>query len=56
MTWFLGDKCHEGGNDEEIYKALSPDNSYQVSSPKGTREIIDQVLIPHFSKGEEVEH
>lgn len=56
VTWFLGDKCHEGGNDEEIYKALSPDNSYQVSSPKGTREIIDQVLIPHFSKGEEVEH
>ena len=52
--WFIGDKCHEGGNDEEIYKALLPNNSFSVESPTETKDIIEKVLIPLF-KGEKIE-
>ncbi len=51
-VWFVGDKCHNGGNDEEIYNELSPDNSFAVKSPKQTRELIQEILIPLFSRGE----
>jgi phosphomannomutase len=49
-VWFIGDKCYEGGNDEEIYKALLPNNAFSVSSPSQTYEIINGILIPLFSK------
>ena len=48
--WFVGDRCYEGGNDEEIYKALLPDNSFSVENPKQTKDIIDKILIPLFKK------
>ena len=50
-TWFVGDKCHEGGNDEEIYKALLP-NSYSVKNTKETFEILKKFIIPKVSEGE----
>ena len=50
-AWFLGDRCHEGGNDEEIYKLLLP-NSYSVSSTTETHEILQKIIIPELSKGE----
>mgnify|MGYP003154459378 CR=1 FL=1 len=48
--WFVGDRCHEGGNDEEIYKALLPNNSFSVETPKQTKEVIEEILIPTFKK------
>ncbi len=51
-VWFFGDRCYEGGNDEEIYKFLSPNNSFSVDSPKQTREILENNLIPFLSEGE----
>tara|TARA_Y100001973_G_C5162150_1_gene314126 strand:- start:465 stop:1277 length:813 start_codon:yes stop_codon:yes gene_type:complete len=53
--WFLGDKCHEGGNDEEIYKALLPNNSFSVESPEETCQIIKNIIIPLFKKGDKDE-
>jgi phosphomannomutase len=50
--WFIGDKCHQGGNDEEIYTSLLPHNSFSVETPKQTNEIINTILIPLFEKGE----
>jgi len=50
-AWFLGDRCYEGGNDEEIYKLLLPD-SYSVESTKETAEILQKIIIPELSKRE----
>jgi phosphomannomutase len=49
--WFLGDRCYEGGNDEEIYKALLPKNSFSVENPVQTQDVIEKIIIPLFSKG-----
>ncbi len=54
--WFIGDRCYEGGNDEEIYKALLPNNSFSVENPKQTVEIINNILKPLFQKGDPDEH
>ncbi len=50
-AWFLGDRCYEGGNDEEIYRLLLP-NSYSVESTEQTRETLQKIIIPELSKGE----
>ena len=50
--WFIGDKCHAGGNDEEIFKALNP-NSFSVETPEQTEEILTNILIPLFAKGDD---
>ena len=50
--WFIGEKCYEGGNDEEIYKALLPDNSFSVEAPKQTQEVIEKIILPLFKKRE----
>ena len=45
--YFLGDKCGENGNDKEIYDALQP-NSWWVESPKHTKKILQEILIPRL--------
>jgi phosphomannomutase len=47
--WFVGDRCHQGGNDEEIYNHLSP-KSFSVDGTSETCEIINNVLIPLFKE------
>ena len=45
--YFLGDRCGEDGNDKEIYDALHP-NSWWVESPKHTKKILQEILIPRL--------
>tara|TARA_R110002096_G_scaffold74814_5_gene177108 strand:+ start:456 stop:1253 length:798 start_codon:yes stop_codon:yes gene_type:complete len=47
--WFIGDRCYEGGNDEEIYKHLLP-NSFSVENTQQTLDLINNVLIPLFKE------
>ena len=42
-VWFVGDRCHEDGNDFEIYQACG-DQSYISTGPTQTVEIIDNIL------------
>ena len=45
--WFVGDACHEGGNDHEIYKHLKKEGrAFHTSSPIETGEIIRNHILP----------
>ncbi|MBK26047.1 MAG: hypothetical protein CME70_18770 [Halobacteriovorax sp.] len=53
-TWFVGDKCREGGNDFAIYKALRPmGTSYEVDMPENTIRLINELIIPHIKEKNE---
>lgn len=56
QKWFVGDKCHAGGNDQEIYQSLLPDNSFSVSNSSETVDVINNILIPLFKKEGKNEH
>lgn len=48
-VYFVGDACHEGGNDWHIYHALKDleknvDTSYQTAGPDHTIDIIDGII------------
>ena len=46
-TWFVGDKCDPGGNDQEIYEFFKPyGRAYKTGSPSETIKIVDQEIIP----------
>jgi len=42
-VWFVGDRCHEGGNDYELYESCL-DQAYISSGPKNTKEIIKRII------------
>ena len=43
--WFVGDRCGPGGNDQEIFEALSHDaRSFETSSEKETEHIIYDII------------
>ena len=45
--WFIGDACHEGGNDHEIYEHLKKEGrAFHTSSPTETGEIIRKHILP----------
>jgi phosphomannomutase len=43
---FVGDACHSGGNDYELYVSEELSHRYHVSSPGETEKIIEENLIP----------
>lgn len=45
--WFVGDACHEGGNDYEIYEFLKKEErAFHTKSPFHTGEIIRNEILP----------
>lgn len=45
VPWFVGDRCGPGGNDQEIFEALSHDSrSFETSSEKETELIIYDII------------
>lgn len=46
--WFIGDRCTmDGGNDKPLYdkiKKVSPNQAFEVKSPKETIKIIDNII------------
>ena len=43
--WFVGDKCHPGGNDQQIYELLQKNGkAFETTGPNQTIEIIDNIL------------
>ena len=50
-TWFVGDRCEEGGNDQELYELLADNNrSYKTENTYETGLIIEEQIIPDLSK------
>jgi phosphomannomutase len=46
-AWFVGNQCKPGGNDYEIYEALSEDGrGFETSGPLDTIRIINEVIKP----------
>ena len=46
-TWFVGDKCEDGGNDQELYEHLFDEGrSFKTEDTNQTRLIIDEQIIP----------
>lgn len=46
-TWFVGDRCEEGGNDQELYELLFDEGrSFKTEDTNQTRLIIDEQIIP----------
>ena len=50
-VWFVGDRCGEGGNDYELYKACL-EQSYVSSGPKHTKEIVESIIVNLGGKNE----
>tara|TARA_R110001583_G_scaffold21444_12_gene81497 strand:+ start:1577 stop:2443 length:867 start_codon:yes stop_codon:yes gene_type:complete len=47
QAWFVGDKCEEGGNDQELYELLLDNNrSYKTKNTYETGLIIEEQIIP----------
>ena len=48
--WFVGDACHKGGNDHEIYELLKKENrAFHTKSPEHTIQIIEREILPNLS-------
>ena len=49
-VWFVGDRTGPGGNDQEIFEALAPNNrSFSVRSEDETSEVIEKILQMIYS-------
>jgi len=45
--WFVGDACHIGGNDHEIYELLKKENrAFHTKGPTDTQRIIHKKILP----------
>jgi phosphomannomutase len=48
-VWFVGDRCHDGGNDKELYDLLKPEGrAFETKNPDSTLEIIEKEILPHL--------
>ena len=48
-AWFVGDRCEEGGNDQELYELLlDSGRSYKTDDTLNTRLIIEDQIIPNL--------
>ena len=48
-VWFVGDRCHEGGNDKELYDLLKNEGrSFSTTGPEETMKIIQEKIIPNL--------
>ena len=53
-TWFVGDKCEDGGNDQELYEHLFDEGqSFKTEDTNQTRLIIDEQIIPNLLQNSE---
>ena len=53
-TWFVGDRCEEGGNDQELYEHLFDEGrSFKTEDTNQTRLIIDEQIIPNLIESSE---
>lgn len=47
--WFVGDSCHDGGNDFEIYEHLKPSGrAFKTQGPHDTLQIINEKILPQI--------
>ncbi len=47
--WFVGDSCHDGGNDFEIYEYLKPSGrAFKTTGPHDTLQIINEKILPQI--------
>ena len=47
QSWFVGDRCEDGGNDKEIYDLLSKQNkAFKTKNPFQTELVIKEDIIP----------
>jgi phosphomannomutase len=54
-TWFIGDRCEEGGNDQELYDLLAiNDRAYKTENTLNTGLIIEEQLIPTYFNDENI--
>ncbi len=45
VSWFVGDRCFDDGNDRAIYEALLPEKrAFSVDSTKKTIKVIDEII------------
>jgi len=43
-VYFIGDRCHEGGNDKTIYEKILPrGTAYETISPQHTLQLVDKI-------------
>jgi phosphomannomutase len=48
-TWFIGDRCMEGGNDKAIYDVLKKkDQAFHTSGPEETIKTIEEIIVPNL--------
>ena len=50
QCWFVGDRCGNGGNDQEIYEKLRVHGrSFEVKNTKETLKLIFDEIIPRIA-------
>jgi phosphomannomutase len=46
-VWFVGDKCHPGGNDRSLWQKLEPmGRGFMTTGPTETKQIIRNMILP----------